>query len=158
MNADNIRNLFEYHFRANRKIWEDCIVPMSEEQFREKIDYSVGSIRNQCVHIWNIDERWFCGLRGVELVGFANPVHYGTKAVVRGEWDRVEALMREWLARLQDADLQKPFADSGLALWQVLFHLINHGTDHRAQLLAMLNQMGIQTFPQDYVFFAWGKL
>jgi uncharacterized damage-inducible protein DinB len=157
MNADNIRNLFDYHFRANRKIWDECIVPMSDKQFREKIDYSLGSIRNQCVHLWNIDERWFCGFRGVEVVGFANPVHYGTKEVVRREWDRVEGIMKEYLATVQDEDLQKPY-EAGLAKWQVFFHLINHGTDHRAQLLAMLNQMGVKTFPQDYVFFAWGKL
>lgn len=157
MKADNIRNLFDYHFRANRKIWDECIAPMSEKQFREKMDYSLGSIRNQCVHMWNIDERWFCGFRGVDVVGFANPVHYGTKAVVRREWDRVEATMKEYLATVQDEDLQKPYAD-GLLKWQVFFHLINHGTDHRAQVLAMLNQIGVKTFPQDYVFFAWGKL
>jgi uncharacterized damage-inducible protein DinB len=35
----------------------------------------------------------------------------------------------------------------------VLIHVANHGTDHRAQLLALLNQLGVKTFPQDYFFF-----
>lgn len=41
---------------------------------------------------------------------------------------------------------------------QMLLHVINHGTDHRAQLLKMLNEQGIETFPQDYIFFALGRM
>ncbi len=40
----------------------------------------------------------------------------------------------------------------------MLIHVANHGTDHRAQLLALLNQLGVETFPQDYFFFMIGKM
>ena len=51
----------------------------------------------------------------------------------------------------------KPFPqgeDRDLTLWQVLLHVVNHGTDHRAQLLRLLNDLGVQTEYQDYVFYA----
>jgi uncharacterized damage-inducible protein DinB len=32
-------------------------------------------------------------------------------------------------------------------------HVINHGTDHRAQILAMLNQLGGETVEQDLIFY-----
>jgi uncharacterized damage-inducible protein DinB len=41
------------------------------------------------------------------------------------------------------------------ALWQILLHVANHGTDHRAQLLRILNDVGVKTFPQDYIIYTW---
>ncbi|HSS99495.1 MAG TPA: DinB family protein, partial [Terriglobales bacterium] len=43
-------------------------------------------------------------------------------------------------------------------LWQILMHLVIHGADHRAQLLSLLNQLGVKTFPQDYYFFVIGHM
>src|SRR5690606_24754539 len=155
-----ISHLYEYHFAANRKIWDQCIVPLTDKQFTQKVDYSVGSVRNQVVHMMNIDDRWFSGLRGVPVPGFINPVHYAKRAVIREKWDGVEADMRTYLANLRDEALyDQPFLASDndtIRLWQVLIHVANHGTDHRAQLLALLHQLGVKTFPQDYAYFVYG--
>lgn len=62
--------------------------------------------------------------------------------------------MREYLAGLTDEDLQADFEH--MKVWQVLLHVANHGTDHRAQLLSLLNQLGMVTFPQDFIFHVWG--
>ncbi len=43
-------------------------------------------------------------------------------------------------------------------VWEVLFHVLNHAADHRAQTLAPLYAPGARTFPQDYAFFVMGKL
>lgn len=162
MNADAFRHLYDYHFTANRKIWNECIVSLSDEQFTRKTGYSVGSVRNQVVHMMNIDDRWFCGLRGVKVPGFLNPIHYAKRDRIRQKWDGIEATMRDYLVTLQDDALfEQPFLEADndpTCLWQVLIHVINHGTDHRAQLLSLLNQLGVKTFPQDYFFFMTGKL
>jgi uncharacterized damage-inducible protein DinB len=34
----------------------------------------------------------------------------------------------------------------------VLLHVANHGTDHRAQLLRLLNDLGVRTVAQDDIF------
>ena len=46
--------------------------------------------------------------------------------------------------------------DKDLILWQVLLHVVNHGTDHRAQLLRWLNDLGVNTEYQDYIFYVYG--
>ena len=54
--------------------------------------------------------------------------------------------------------LGKPFTideDEDLIAWQVLLHVVNHGTDHRAQMLRILHDMGAQTVSQDYIFFVY---
>jgi uncharacterized damage-inducible protein DinB len=43
-------------------------------------------------------------------------------------------------------------------LWQVLLHVGNHGTDHRAQLLRVLNDLRVKTVYQDYIFYAYENL
>ncbi len=158
MVADAFRNLYEYHFTINRKIWDRCIVPLPQEAFTRKIDYSVGSVRNQVVHMLNIDDRWFSGLRGVEVPGFINPEDYVEKDQIRAKWDEVEAHMRAYLGDLRDDLLiTHPFGDQ-IPVWQVLQHVAIHGADHRAQLLALLNSLGVETFPQDYFFFMIGRM
>jgi uncharacterized damage-inducible protein DinB len=160
LNAQDFRHLYEYHFTINRKIWEACVMPLSQEAFIQPIKYSVGSVRNQVVHMLNIEDRWFSGLRGEEVPGFLNPVHYHQREQIREIWDGVEAKMRDYLQNLHDDMLHsKPFGeDEGMILWQVLLHVANHGTDHRAQLLALLHQLGVKTMPQDYVFYIMGKM
>jgi uncharacterized damage-inducible protein DinB len=68
--------------------------------------------------------------------------------------------MRDYLAELRDGTLfakpiEEPEEDSDLMVWQVLLHVINHGTDHRAQILRLLNDLGLETAYQDYIFFAY---
>ena len=68
--------------------------------------------------------------------------------------------MRAYLAILRDDMLfENPFPDHDedkvLILWQVLVHVVNHGTDHRAQLLRTLNDLGVKTVSQDYVFYVY---
>ncbi len=67
--------------------------------------------------------------------------------------------MRDYLASLKDDTLsEKPITkeeDKNLIVWQVLLHVVNHGTDHRAQLLRILHDLGVKTESQDYIFFVY---
>jgi uncharacterized damage-inducible protein DinB len=156
MNADGFRHLYEYHFTINRKIWDEAIVPLTDEQFLRTSEYSMGSIRNQVVHMMNIDDRWFSGLRGEALPDFLDPKPFVDRQAIRQQWDGVEEKMRGFLATMRDEQLlQTCLPDDPTPLWQVLQHVANHGTDHRAQVLSLLNQVGGVSFPQDYIYFVW---
>lgn len=159
MNADGFRKLFDYHFTQNRRIWEKIVMTLTDEQYFQETTYSVGSVRNQCVHLLNVDEIWFSDLQGLPNPGFYNPVHFGKdRTKVRAKWDEVETFMRGYLAALTDVELARTHEDpdATFAVWEVLFHVLNHGTDHRAQLLALLYSLGARTYPQDYAFFVEG--
>jgi uncharacterized damage-inducible protein DinB len=162
MNANAFRQFYDYHFAENRKIWDTCITSLSEEQFTQAVDYSHGSVRNQIVHIMSTDEAWFSGLRGVEFPEPFNPAEVDDREIIRTHWDNVEQNMRAYLATLRDDMVfEKPFAegeDKDLILWQVLLHVANHGTDHRAQLLRLLNDLGVKTEYQDYIFYVYARL
>ncbi|MCU0515090.1 MAG: DinB family protein [Anaerolineae bacterium] len=157
MNAAHFRELYEYHRALNRRVWFEAVMPLPEAQYRQPLPYSVGSIQQQMVHLMTIEDRWFAGLRGDPLPDFARAEDYPDRAGLRAAWDAVEDRRHEYLAALRDADLPVLFADSGLAVWQVLFHVLNHATDHRAQTLALLHGLGAPTFPQDYAIYLWQK-
>jgi uncharacterized damage-inducible protein DinB len=161
MNADAFRHFYDYHLAENRNLWETHVMPLSQEQFTQPVTYSVGSVRNQIVHLMSVDNSWFSALRGVGVPHALNPVHFHDRKIIRARWDTIEQSMREYLATLRDEMLfEKPFPDGedkDLILWQVLLHVGNHGTDHRAQLLRLLNDLGAKTVSQDYVFYAYDK-
>lgn len=167
MNADAFRHFYDYHFAENRKVW-DYVTQLSSQDFTQTAGYSHGSVRDQIVHIMNVDEGWFTELRGGE---FPEPFPSSSssvdsdnsddRAAIRERWDRVEQSMREYLVGLRDdmlfdKSIKEPEEDRDLIVWQVLLHVANHGTDHRAQLLRLLNDLGVETGYQDYIFYVYG--
>jgi uncharacterized damage-inducible protein DinB len=162
MDANAFRHFYEYHFTENRRIWDRYVVPLSQEQFIQEVDYSYGSVRNQIVHIISADDYWFSGLRGVKRPEALDPARFDDRQVIRALWDDVERNMRAYLTQLRDEKLfERPFMDGeddDLFLWQALLHVANHGTDHRAQILRLLHDLGVKTSSQDYIFYIYGNL
>ena len=163
MNAEAFRHFYEYHFTENRKLWDQYVMLLSYEQFMQAAGYSHGSVREQLVHLMSVDETWFCELQGVEPSEPLFPPTSDDRASLRDQWDQIEQSMRAYLANLTDEMLfEKPIAepeeDRDLAVWQVLLHVVNHGTDHRAQMLRHLNDLGLKTESQDYIFYVYDHL
>ena len=159
MNADAFRHFYDYHFTENRKIWDTYITSLSPEQFTQAVNYSHGSVRDQIVHLMSVDDAWFSQLRGVENPQPIERAQIDDRQTLRAHWDKVEQSMRAYLAELRDDRLfDRPFdegEDKDLILWQVLLHVVNHGTDHRSQLLRILNDLGVKTTSHDYIFYVY---
>jgi uncharacterized damage-inducible protein DinB len=159
MNANAFRHFYNYHFAENRKVWEH-IASLSFEQFTQKVDYSRGSVREQIVHLIDAEDVWFSELRGVEPSEPLPAVNVEDRNAIRAHWDKVEKNSRAYLAALQDNTLftkpiKEPEEDKDLIVWQVLLHVTNHATDHRAQLLRVLHDLGVETTYQDYIFYVY---
>lgn len=160
MNADAFRHFYNYHFAENRKVWEH-VASLTFEQFTQPIGYSRGSVREQVVHLLDAEDVWFSELRGVvPAEPLPETVDVDNRDVIRAHWDMVEGNIRAYLAGLQDEMLfskpiTEPEEDKNLIVWQVLLHVANHATDHRAQLLRMLHDLGVDTTSQDYIFYVY---
>ena len=160
MNADAFRHFYNYHFAENRKIL-DYVSALTFEQFTQKVDYSRGSIREQLVHLIDAEDVWIselCGTQPSEPLPETTDVD--DRDAIRKLWDAVEHNTRTYLASLQDDQLfSKPITDpeedKDLIVWQVLLHVVNHATDHRAQLLRALHDLGVDTKSQDYIFYVY---
>jgi uncharacterized damage-inducible protein DinB len=162
MNADAFRHFFNYHFSENRKIWEH-IASLSFEQFTQAVNYSHGPVRDQIIHLIDVEDVWFSELRGVEPLEPLPSSGVDDRDVIRAHWDKVEHNIHVYLASLEDdmlfsKPIKEPEEDKDLIVWQVLLHVANHATDHRAQLLRVLHDLSVETKSQDYIFYVYDNL
>ncbi len=157
MNQDFFVQLYDYTFWAERKLF-DCVLALSDAQYRQPISFSIGPICAHVVHLMSVEHWWFYFLKtGVidfidDEAAMAQP-----REALRAQWDEVERDVRAYLATLTADELARkvkpPFWKEDrapIAVWQALLQVANHSTDHRAQALAMLHtQFGAPTFEQD---------
>ena len=112
MNVDAFCYLYEYHFTENRRIWDSSMMLLTAEQFTQDTGYSHGSVRDQLVHLMNVDEVWFSELSGA---AFPEPFEIAgadDRESIRAHWDGVEQMMRAYLAGLTDEMLfTKPISE-----------------------------------------------
>ena len=159
MNANAFRHFYDYHFAENRKIW-DSVTQLSHEGFTQHVDYSYGSVRDQIVHLMSCDEMWFSELRDAQPLEPLPSTNSDDRDIIRAYWDTAEQNIRTYLAELRDdmlftKPIKEPEEDQVLFVWQVLLHVANHATDHRAQLLRVLHDLGVETKSQDYIFYVY---
>ena len=162
MNANAFRHFYDYHFAENHKVW-NYVTSLAFEQFTQNVNYSHGSVRDQIVHLIDAEDVWFSELRDAQPSEPLPPADSDDRETIREHWDRVEQMMRDYLAALRDdmlfdKPIKEPEEDRELIVWQVLLHVANHATDHRAQLLRVLHDLGVETTYQDYIFYVYGHL
>lgn len=156
--ADPIHTYFEYHYALTRRVWES-IQHISDEQFVAEIPHSRGSIRNQMVHLATTDARWLRGLKEQPDARYLtfNPADHPTRQSAQALWEGVAQEALEHVSGLDDAGMLHTPQGLGMPACQVLLHIVNHGTDHRAQVLRALHDFGAPTFDQDYILYLWGR-
>ena len=141
MTADEIRILFDYSYWATERILRTALL-VTPEQFNAPNTSSHGSLRGTLFHTMTAQITWRTRLERVPP-----PVEMpcATPQELKDVWAAEEARLRAYLQTLGDADLSAsvsyknskgvPFEEP---LWQILMHMLNHGTQHRAEAAAML--------------------
>ena len=155
MNTTYFLDLYGYTFWANRRVW-GCIEQISEQQFSQELDHSLGSLHAHCLHTMSV-ESWWIRFLATGTLAFLAKENYPTRASIRAEWDNVEGYVMAYIASLTASKLEREVHpdfwedDPPVKLWQALIQVANHSTDHRAQILAGLNQLGGPTVSQDFL-------
>ena len=155
--------LYDYHFTLNRRLWEQGITHLTDEEFIRPLGYSVGSARNQVVHMMSVDQRWFARLMQQDVPPSLNYDEFPDRRSVREAWDTIELTMQTYVNTITDSDLTETITymtsrrgQVSSERWRVLVHVVNHGTDHRAQTMAELFMLGKPVdLEQDMMLYWW---
>jgi uncharacterized damage-inducible protein DinB len=152
---DIICTMIDYHVSTNRHLWGVIQRNLTDAQFAQDLGYSWGSIRSVMAHMMSVDRWRVNNVLERTDPGQLNPDDYPTRDSFDALFQDVEQRLLDLVSSLSEDDLDRVPADFKESVWQLLMQVVNHGTDHRAQMLAMLHQMGIPTFPQDFIFYLW---
>lgn len=148
MNLQDVRTLVDYHYWGRDRAL-DAVERLPHAEFTQALGNSFGSIRDTLVHIYWADtiwgERWHGRVPDVRF----EPSMFPDVASLRRAWAAHEQEIRALVERLGEVGIQQPITYRSLSgqpstepFWQLLQHVVNHGTYHRGQVTTMLRQLG----------------
>lgn len=149
MRSDDIRLLFDYNYWANERILS-AAAKLSEEQLCAPAQLYHGSLRACLLHTLSAEWIWRCRCQeGTSPPAMLSEADFPTLDALRARWQAEEKAMRSFLASLRDEDLDrivrgtttwgKPIEN---VLWQLLVHVVNHGTQTRSEAAMLLSEYG----------------
>jgi uncharacterized damage-inducible protein DinB len=159
MNNQDIQTLFKYNQWANGKILE-AASHVSPEQFLADGAYPHGGLRGTLVHILFAEWIWRSRWQGSSPTVRFRPDEFPTFESLKTRWLQEEQSLMQFVEELNDEQLNRPFpykTTKGVPqesiLWHAMLHVLNHGTQHRAEAAAMLTDFGCSPGDVDMIYF-----
>ncbi len=148
-----LQALFGFNQAMNERLWTIIMEHVTDAQFLQIYGYSCGSLRNQLVHMANAQNYWLRGVLNVPDLPEIDAEDYATREAARAVCQRADQECVNRVRGLSDADLERIPDRWSLPVWVALLQLVHHGTDHRAQILRALHDLGAPTFEQNFAVY-----
>jgi uncharacterized damage-inducible protein DinB len=159
LSLDYIRMIWDYNYWGHHKLL-DSLVAVSVEDFAKPVPYSIGSLHEQIVHVMWAEAVWISRIKGQARPEFGAKDYLTLEAVCQ-KWSLIESDWRSYISSLTESELDRVIEviqkktgqihNDGLS--EILLHVVNHGTDHRAQMLRIIHDFGGETFEQDMIYY-----
>lgn len=150
MNKQDILTLYHYNQWAN----------VTPEQYLAPAAFPHGGLRGTLVHTLFAEWIWRNRWEGISPAVRLKPEEFPAVESLRTRWAREEQQLMDFVACLTDERLNdtfnylntsgKPFTK---VLWHAMAHLVNHGTQHRAEAAAILTGFGCSPGDIDLIYF-----
>jgi uncharacterized damage-inducible protein DinB len=159
MTPEEVRSLYDFNAWANRHTLDSC-AGLSREQFLKPLGSSFSSVRDTLAHLlageWIWLERW----QGRSPASLPKAEDFPDFAGLRARWEDEGRKLLDFahtrtqeqlnaLAQIRTLD-GTPYTHP---LWQMMQHLVNHGSYHRGQVATLLRQLGAQPAATDLIRF-----
>lgn len=149
MRASELAVLYDYNRWANARIL-DAAAALSHADFVAPRTLVWGSLRGTLVHAFGAEWIWRRRCQeGVSPAALPRESEFATFSDLRDRWHEEEAAMRAYVEGLDDAAIAGDMVYRNTSgklmhapLWQVLMHVVNHGTQHRAEAAQLLTELG----------------
>jgi uncharacterized damage-inducible protein DinB len=159
-----IRAFYEYNEYANNRVLEAASA-LSKEEFSRKQGASFDSVEGNLAHIRSAQVvwlgRWRTGRSPDSLAELQSTRGLDT---IRAGFEASHAELREFLSILTEDRLHGVliYTDSGgnaheRVLWQLMLHVANHSSYHRAETAMALTAMGHNPGDLDYSYFEYAR-
>lgn len=150
MNREDILTLFDYNFWATARIL-NAIEDLSDDDYTAVVPgISFGSLRATLVHMLAAEVLWRqrC-LEGLSPTALLSEADLPALLDLQQRWPFEELKFRAALDRQTDETLAQTVhyrttggREFAQPRWQILAHLVNHSTQHRAEAAVILSALG----------------
>lgn len=159
MNKQDMLLLYKYNQWANARIL-NATANVSQEEYLAPASFPYGGLRGTLVHTlfaeWVWRQRW----EGTSPTKRFLPEDFPTFESLRTRWAEEDQALISFVESLTDEKLERKFKYNSTdsqpherILWQVMAHMVNHGTQHRAETAAILTELGHSPGDLDLIVF-----
>ena len=160
MNLAYLQTLLDYHYWA-RDIVLDAVTVLPREKFTETVESSFKSLRDTVAHMYAADFVWYARWMGRAPQGLIAYDQFPDPTSIRTAWKDLEMEVRQFVTNRGEAGVTELFdytllsgAPDTAPFWQMLVHVVNHGSYHRGQLASKLKRLGAEPAGTDLVVWA----
>ena len=155
IDAQQLRRMIAYNQWADEKLLAAVDGLSTDELERPREAYFV-TLASNLWHMLSVQRTWLARWKGDSVA----PVEQTAIAAWRAAYAASHLALRDYVGSLADAELGRPIkftrrdgATREQPLGQLILHLVNHGTAHRAETGLLLERLGHSPGDLDYTVF-----
>ena len=160
MRIRDVITLYHYNYWANGRVLKSAAL-VGPTGYTAPAPVSFGSLRGTLVHVYAVEWLWRVRCEeGISPKAHPPQEDFPTLRVLGERWLAEEKAMLAYLGRLRDQDLDRVVKytntkgiDYQNPLWQLLAHIVNHGTQFRSEAAVLLTQAGYSPGDLDFIAF-----
>ncbi|HEY4150360.1 MAG TPA: DinB family protein [Chitinophagaceae bacterium] len=151
-----------YNVWANQQLVE-AVLRLPEDLQTKETPSSFPGLHRTILHLWDAGSIWWQRLKLQEVV-IPPSLHFNgiTRDAANGLVHQ-DKLWESWVNQATETALQHVFAYQNSKkehfkqpMYQALYHLFNHSTYHRGQIVTMFHQLGVTKIPNTD-FIGWAR-
>ena len=158
VSVDVLRTQIDYTAWANLRLLE-AAAQITPEELAHDFKTADRSVIGTLAHIFAGDRIWLARLSGAPVPDFISDADRDL-AVLQSAWPALLDRWKSWAAELTEEQAREHFAYTDLKgrqwrqpLWQLVLHVVNHGTHHRGQISGFLRSLGYTPPPLDLHYY-----
>jgi uncharacterized damage-inducible protein DinB len=139
--------LVDYNYWANRRLLQ-TVETLAGDTYTREVgpEFSFPTLQGMLVHIMSAELLWLGRWRGVSPGTHERAESYPSVAALKERWRQAEADFQGFVGGQDLARVIEGLNSAGqafrLPLWQMVQHVVNHGTHHRSEAATMLTRLG----------------
>ena len=156
VSAGALREHLHYTAWASQRLVH-AVEQLSHEQLTHDFQTADHSLLGTLVHVFRADRVWLARLKEETAPPFNSESDLDLR-VLQTDWPRLYARWLEWAENLTDESALERIAYHDLKgvahitpVFQIVLHVVNHGTHHRGQAAGFLRALGHTPPPLDLI-------
>jgi uncharacterized damage-inducible protein DinB len=156
VSVDTLRLQLDYSAWASQRLL-DAAAKLSPEELTRDFKTADKCVLDTLAHVYAVDRIWLARVLSEPRATFIDPEDRDL-TLLQTEWPALQQRWKLWLRDFSDADVERkilyhdtrgnPYVQPA---WQIILHLVNHGTHHRGQISGFLRAMGHTPPPLDMI-------